>query len=207
MFSSLCPLFSFSAGNARREAAPARRRARLGVEVLEGRALPTASAFAPPAPSHSAVHQAAVATPTNVVDVPYLVGVNFTLDLTVHGRPYQLKVTSETYNADGSASLTCTLTVPGQAGSQSYQARYADLKYTNGGLHIDSEFDTGAGASIEVAGWISTVPNPPVRSGIAPTGYYYEFVGAISFFQNQQVQKIDVNVGGEGYSPSVGLFA
>jgi hypothetical protein len=207
MFRTLCKLFSFSAGNSQRKPAPAPRRARLGVEVLEDRAVPTVSVISSPIASTSLVQQATVKTPANVVDVPYLVGVNFTFELTVNGQPYQMSITSETYNADGSANLTCTLKVPGQTGSQSYQARYADLQYTNGGLHIDAEFDTSASTSIEVAGWISTVQNTPVHYGVTPTGYHYDFVGAISFFQNQQLQKIYVNVGGEGNPPPLLFLA
>jgi hypothetical protein len=207
MFHSLSKLFSFSPGNSQRKPAPAPRRVRLGVEVLEDRALPSASVM-PLAPiATNLVQQATVTTPANVVNVPYLAGVTFTFALTVNGQPYQLTINSETYNADGSASLTCTLKVPGQTGSQTYQARYADLSYTNGGLHIDSEFDTGAGAAISVAGWISTVQNTPVRGGITPTGYHYDFVGAISFFQNQQLQQIFVNVSGEGNPPPLKFLA
>jgi hypothetical protein len=210
MFHSLSKLFSFSPGNSQRKPAPAPRRVRLGVEVLEDRALPSASVITSPlAPiaTNSLIQQATVTTPANVVNVPYLAGVTFTFALTVNGQPYQLTINSETYNADGSASLTCTLKVPGQTGSQTYQARYAYLSYTNGGLHFDSEFDTSASTAITVAGWISTVQNTPVRGGITPTGYHYEFVGAISFFQNQQLQKLFVNVSGEGNPPPLKFLA
>jgi|SRR5208282_3368705 len=204
MFRSLSKLFSFSAGNARRKPAPAPRRARLGFDVLEDRAVPSAtgiSSLVHTLPTAALVQHATVSTPAVTSDVPYLVGVNFTFALTVNGQPYQMTITSETYNADGSASLTATLKVPGQTGSQTYQARYADLSYTNGGLHIDAEFDTSANTNITIGGWISTVQNTPVRYGFTPPGYHYEFVGAISFFQNQQQQKIFVNVSGEGNPP------
>jgi hypothetical protein len=197
MFHSLTKLFSSSARNSQRKPTP--RRARLEVEGLEDRALPSASVIAPlvaPVATNALVQHVTVTTPATVVDVPYLAGVTFTLN--VNGQSYELTVNSETYNADGSASLTCTLKVPG---SQTYQARYADLSYTNGGLHFDSEFDTSASNAITIAGWISTVQNTPVRYGITPTGYHYDFVGAVSFFQNQQLQELFVNVSGEGNPP------
>src|ERR1700722_17725357 len=126
MFRSVSKLFSFSAGNSQRKPAPAPRRVRLGVEVLEDRALPSASVISSPlAPiATNLVQQATVTTPANVVNVPYLAGVTFTFALTVNAQPYQLTINSEPYKADGSASLTCTLKVPGQTGSQTYQARY-----------------------------------------------------------------------------------
>jgi hypothetical protein len=204
MYKSLTKLFTFSARNSQRKPTAAPRRARLGVEVLEGRALPSASmisSLVAPIATNSLVQNATVTTPATVVDVPYLGGVTFTFALTVNGQPYQLTVNSETYNADGSASLTCTLKVPGQTGSQTYQARYADLSYTNGALHFDAEFDTSASTAITFGGWISTVQNTPVRSWITPPGYHYDFVGAISFFQNEQLQELFVNVSGEGNPP------
>jgi hypothetical protein len=74
------------------------------------------------------------------------------------------------------------------------------LQFTNGGLHIDTEFDTSASTSITIAGWITTVQNSPA-SAYTVNGYHYDFVGAISYFQNQQLQQIFVNVGGEGTPP------
>jgi hypothetical protein len=156
-------------------------------------------------PTTALVQQATVSTPAVTNDVPYLVGVNFTLSLAVNGQPYQLAVTSETYNADGSASLTCTLKVPGQSGAQTYQDTYADLQFTDGGLHLSTKFETSANTSIFLAGWISTVQNSPVRYSPAPTGYHYEFVGPISFFQGNNLQE-SINVTGDG-NPPPPLFA
>src|SRR5271167_3673414 len=84
MFRSLSKLFSFSAGNSQRKPAPARRRARLGFEVLEGRALPSASGFSSlvaPIATTSLVQHATVTTPATVSDVPYAWQLNNQLNI------------------------------------------------------------------------------------------------------------------------------
>jgi hypothetical protein len=212
MFRSLSKLFSSTAGNSRRKPAPALRRSRLGIEVLEDRAVPSATAISHlvgPIHTSALVRQGTVSHTAAVNQVPNLAGVTFTLSLSFLGQPYQVFVTSETYQADGSASVSCTLKVPygnaGQTGPQTYQSTYGTLSYDpTGRLTLYASWQTTADSSIWFWGAITTVQNSPVRGSVTPTGWHYAVTGLISFFQNNLQEPI--NVTGQGNPPPLLLL-
>jgi hypothetical protein len=82
---------------------PARRQTRLGVEVLEGRAMPSVTPLAIPAHLPPVAINRVIFNP-----VPNLSGLTFHL-ISSNGKPaHDLTITSEHYLLDGSATITGT---------------------------------------------------------------------------------------------------
>jgi hypothetical protein len=143
----------FSAAPVSRKAVPARR-ARLGLETLEGRALPSVSPI--PAPVGPAPVIGQSVTLPIVVDVPNIRGDIFHL-FSSNNQLDVLAIKTETYHNDGSASLTGTFTSGGKTSA-----------FTNGSLKFNAQgnavlsfsFSNGQGAQDSFTGTLTRVSTP-----------------------------------------------
>ena len=139
-----------------RKTTPAPRRARLGLESLEGRALPSVSPIAVATPLMGQISTVYVAP----AQVPSLQGYSFHLLSSIGKPPHDLAIQTETHLADGSASFTGTWTGGGPNG-KSHEVLNGTLKYdANGNLEISFAWINGQGTQNTFAGTITTVHSP-----------------------------------------------
>jgi hypothetical protein len=143
------------------------RRVQLGLEVLEGRTLPSVS------PIFSAAVQMSIAQMNYqpvVVDVPNLQGYSFHL-ISSNGKPaHNLVIQSETYNADGSASFTGTWSGDGP----NSKAVSGTLKFdANGNMILSFSWTNGSGGQNSFSGTLTRVNNSPITAAEYRGASYY----------------------------------
>ena len=127
------------------------RRVSLGLEVLEGRDLPSVSPILSVAAQTQMVQ---VAYQQAVVQVPNLQGYSFHL-VSSNGKPtHDLVIQSETYNADGSASFTGTWAGDGPNGSGTPKAiSNGTIKYdASGNIVLSFSWTNGSGGQNSFSG-------------------------------------------------------
>jgi len=178
-------LASFTRSTHSRKPAPVQRRSSLGLEVLEGRSLPSASplhlvASVPP------VQQTAPALvhilPVNYTiaqfwqnQVPNLQGYSFHL-ISSNGKPaHDLVIQTETYNADGSATFTGTW--KGDKGGGVNPITGGTLTFdAQGNISIWFSWKNGQNS---LQGTITTVQNH-LPNGVIVYGFHYHLDGNVT---------------------------
>jgi hypothetical protein len=133
----------------------------LGLEVLEGRALPSVS----PIFAVAAHAQMAQVAPQQVaVDVPNLQGYSFHL-ISSNGKPaHDLVIQGETYNADGSASFTGTWSGDGPNGNGTPKAiMNGTLKFDGeGNVFLSFSWTNGSGGQNSFSGVLTRINTGPL---------------------------------------------
>ncbi|HTU89163.1 MAG TPA: hypothetical protein VMF69_03605 [Gemmataceae bacterium] len=144
------------------------RRVHLGLEVLEGRTLPSVSpilSVAVQTPIVQMAHQPVV------VDVPNLQGYSFHL-ISSNGKPaHDLVIQRETYNVDGSASFTGTWSGDGP----NSKAINGTLKFdANGNIVLSFSWTNGSGGQNNFSGTLTRVNTSPITASAYSGRYYLE---------------------------------
>jgi hypothetical protein len=152
------------------------RRARLGLEPLEGRALPSVS----PILSVAQVQMSQAAYHPIVVDVANLQGYSFYL-ISSNGKPaHDLVIQTEAYNPNGSATITGTWTGENPAGSGNPNPITGTLSFAaNGSLVLSFLWTNGQGSQNSFTGTITTVQTTPA-SAATPYGIHYYLEGTVT---------------------------
>lgn len=160
-----------------RKATRTPRRVVLGLEVLEGRALPSVS----PIFTFAAPTQVAQMPPPQVVDVPNLQGYSFHL-ISSNGKPaHDLVIQSETYNADGSASFTGTWAGEGPNGTGTPKPiSNGTLKYdATGNILLSFSWTNGSGGQNTFSGVLTRINTGPMAA-VTYFGAHYHLEGDVT---------------------------
>jgi hypothetical protein len=175
MFRILASLVSTRAGSTRRTPSLAQRRVRPGLEVLEGRCLPSVAPIHVVAAPPQALQYLSNASP--VVDVPSLQGYSFHLTSS-NGKPaHDLYIKTESYLPDGSANFTGTWTGEKGGGVNAI---------TDGSLHYDAQGNIAISFSWKngqnrLDGTITQISNRYSRvSGASVFGSTYHLEGDVT---------------------------
>ena len=152
-------VFSSLLGNSPRKPRPTVRKARLGLEALDGRIIPSVTPLlAATGPGGAIYHVPPVVPPVVTPAVPNFTGYTFHL-ISTNGKPaHDLLIQSETFNADGSASFAGLWHGENPDGSGQYQAVTGGrlVENANGTTTITFSWNDGANY---FSGTITPVPN------------------------------------------------
>lgn len=163
-----------------RRVPPNPRRVSLGLEVLEGRDLPSVSPILSVA---AQTQMAQVAYQQAVVQVPNLQGYSFHL-VSSNGKPaHDLVIQSETYNADGSASFTGTWSGDGPNGSGTPKAiSNGTIKYdASGNIILSFSWTNGSGGQNSFSGDLTRNNSRwPAAAAAAYFGVTYHLDGNVT---------------------------
>jgi len=155
----------------RRSHAPPRRRVQLGVEVLEGRALPSVS----PVVAAVGIAQTAAVYQAPVVQVANIQGYSFYL-ISSSGKPaHTLVIQTETFLADGSATFTGTWQGSGANAGTPKQIMNGTLKYdATGNMKLSFSWMNGSGGQNSFLGTLTRVNTYPPAAAYVYATYHLD---------------------------------
>jgi len=155
----------------RRSHAPRPRRVQLGLEVLEGRALPSVS----PAVAAVGIAQTAAVYQAPVVQVANIQGYSFYL-ISSSGKPaHTLVIQTETFLCDGSATFTGTWSGSGPNGGTPHQIMNGRLWYDcAGNMKMSFSWTNGSGGQNSFLGTLTRVNTSPVSPAFLRSAYHLD---------------------------------
>jgi len=155
----------------RRSHAPRPRRVQLGVEVLEGRALPSVS----PVVAAVGIAQTAAVYQAPVVQVANIQGYSFYL-ISSSGKPaHTLVIQTETFLADGSATFTGTWQGSGPNAGTPKQIMNGTLKYdAMGNMKLSFSWMNGSGGQNSFLGTLTRVNTYPPAAAYLYATYHLD---------------------------------